>query len=105
MFKERAINTLVTEALADMYATVVKIKPNFDVKALVDADRARITPAEFDRRLRNEGITSEEYGKEKIKAMVFSAIQQQILKPIPFASATEDVVPKISMKKINIVLR
>lgn len=92
MFKERAINTLVTEALADMYATAVKIKPNFDVKALVDADRARITPAEFDRRLRNEGITSEEYGKEKIKAMVFSAIQQQILKPIPFASATEDVV-------------
>lgn len=91
MFKEQAVEQLIMNALADMYTTVEKIKPT-NVDAIVQADIAQFTPVEFNRRLRQEGLSIEDYKSDRLRGLVIRAIESRIIKPIPMASATEDVM-------------
>lgn len=91
MFKEQAVEQLIMNALADMYTTVEKIKPT-NVDAIVQADMAQLTPMEFDRRLRQEGLSIEDYKSDRLRGLILRAIESKIIQPMPMASATEDVM-------------
>jgi parvulin-like peptidyl-prolyl isomerase len=92
MIKERALETLITMSLVDLYAQAKKIKPQVTAQALVESARQQITPVEFERELRRQGLTTDEFGQERLKQVTMQAVAQQIMRPIPPASATEDVL-------------
>ncbi|MFZ5950852.1 MAG: peptidylprolyl isomerase, partial [Candidatus Rifleibacteriota bacterium] len=92
MIKERALESLITISLVDLYAQANNIKPQITAQAIVERDRQQITPVEFDRELRRKGITTDEWGSERLKQLTMQAVAQSIVKPIPPASATEEVL-------------
>lgn len=90
MLRERAVDNLVSMALLDLFARANNIKPQITAQALVESDRQQFSPVEFDRKLRQQGLTPEEYGNEKLRQVVFQSVAQKVLAPVPPASATED---------------
>ncbi|GAB4270902.1 MAG: hypothetical protein Kow0029_08100 [Candidatus Rifleibacteriota bacterium] len=90
MIKERALDTLITMALVQLYAQANNIKPQITAQALIERDKQQITPVEFERELRRKGLTQEEWGVERLKQVTMQAVAQSIIQPVPPASATED---------------
>ncbi|MDD3147871.1 MAG: peptidylprolyl isomerase [Candidatus Riflebacteria bacterium] len=90
MLKERALESLVSMALLDLFARANNIRPQVTAQALVESDRQQITPMEFERKLRQEGLTSEEYGDQRLRQITFQAVAQKVMAPVPPASATEE---------------
>lgn len=90
MLKERALESLVSMALLELFARANNIKPQVTAQALVESDRQQISPMEFERKLRQEGMTSEEYGNQRLRQITFQAVAQKVMAPIPPASATDD---------------
>lgn len=90
MIKERALESLITMSLVDLYAQANNIKPQITAQAIVERDKQQITPVEFERELRRKGLTTDEWGNERLKQITMQAVAQTIVKPVPPASATED---------------
>jgi len=90
MLKERALENLTSMALLDLFARANNIQPGITAQALVESDRQQISPVEFDRRLRQQGMTAEEYGNQKLRQITFQSVAQKVMAPVPPASATED---------------
>ncbi len=92
MIKERALESLITMTLVDLYAQANNIRPQITKEAIVERDRQQITPVEFERELRRKGITTDEWGSDRLKQLTMQNVAQAIVAPIPPASATEDVI-------------
>lgn len=92
MIKERALESLITMTLVDLYAQAKNIKPQITKQAIVERDRQQISPVEFDRELRRKGLTTDEWGSERLRQVTMQAVAQAIVTPISPASATEDVL-------------
>ncbi|HNX75833.1 MAG TPA: peptidylprolyl isomerase [Candidatus Rifleibacterium sp.] len=90
MLKEKALESLVSMALLDLFARAGNIQPAVTAQALVESDRQQISPMEFDRKLRQEGLTAEEYGNQRLRQITFQAVAQKVMAPVPPASATDD---------------
>ncbi len=90
MLKEKALDSLISMALLDLFARASNIKPQVTAQALVESDRQQISPIEFDRKLRQEGLSVEEYGNQRLRQITFQSVAQQVMAPVPPASATED---------------
>jgi parvulin-like peptidyl-prolyl isomerase len=94
MIKERALETLITMSLVDLYAQANSIKPQVTPEAIVANDLQQISPVEFERELRRKGLSVNEYGQERLKQLTMQTVAQAVVQPIPPASATEDVLRK-----------
>jgi len=90
MLKERAVESLISMSLLELYARANNIKPEMTAAAIIEKDRQTISPVEFDRQLRREGLSLDEYGQQRIKQLTYQAVSQQIMQVVPPASATED---------------
>lgn len=90
MIKERALEGLVTMSLVELYAQANNIKPQITAQAIVEKDRQQITPVEFERELKRKGISSAEWGTERLKQITMQSVAQAVIKPVAPASATED---------------
>ena len=92
MLKERALESLISMSLLELYARAHDIKPQLTAQAIVERDRQQISPIEFNRKLRQAGLSVDEYGNERLKQLTFQTVAQQVMAPIPPASATEDFI-------------
>ena len=92
MLKERALDNLITFSLIELYAQANNIKPQITVQAIVEKDRQQLSPVEFERKLRREGLTAKEYGSQRIKQLTYQSVMASLIKPIPLASATDNVI-------------
>lgn len=101
MIKEKALEGLITLTLVDLYAQANNIKPQITKEALVERDRQQITPVEFDRELRRKGVSPDEWGTDRLRQVTMQAVAQNVVKPIPPASATEEVLKEYYEKNKN----
>ncbi|PKL48422.1 MAG: hypothetical protein CVV42_09875 [Candidatus Riflebacteria bacterium HGW-Riflebacteria-2] len=92
MLKERALESLISMSLLELYARANNIKPEITEAAIIEKDRQTISPVEFDRQLRREGLSLDEYGQQRIKQLTYQAVSQQIMQIVPPASATEEFI-------------
>jgi|GEM_PF-306517 len=92
MIKERAIESLISMSLLELYARANNIKPEMTAAAIIERDRQTISPVEFDRQLRREGMSLDEYGQQRLRQLTFQAVSQQIMKVVAPASATEEFI-------------
>lgn len=90
MLKDRALDSLVSMSLLELYARANNIKPQITAQAIVEKDRQQISPVEFDRQLRKDGLSVQEYGEERLKQMTFQTVAAQVMAPVSPASATDD---------------
>lgn len=88
--KERLITQLIDNNLIELYAKVNKIQPLDTEETLVAKDRQRLTPAEFDRQLRQQGLSEKEYGRQRLSQETMMALFRRIVAPIPPEKATPD---------------
>lgn len=90
MIKDQVLDTLITSTLVDLYAQANTLKPQISETALIEAQKQQISPVEFDRKLRREGMTEADFGRESLKKITMQTVAQSVVSPIPTASATED---------------
>lgn len=90
MLKDRALESLISMSLLDLYARANNIRPQVTAQALVDQDRQQISAVEFERKLRRDAITAQEYGEERLRQLTFQTVATKVMAPVPPASATED---------------
>ncbi|MGM0598994.1 MAG: peptidylprolyl isomerase [Candidatus Rifleibacteriota bacterium] len=90
MIKEKALETLITMNLVDLFAQANNIKPQTTAQAIVERDMQQISPTEFQRELRRQGLTPLEWGQKRLKQVTMQAVAQTVVKPVPPASATEN---------------
>lgn len=89
--KEAVIKALVMEQLLSLYAQAYNIKPNTSPQALVELYQKKFKPAEFNRQMHEWGFESiKDFGERLYLEEVKRLVQQQVTKPIPLASATEE---------------
>ncbi len=94
MIKERAVDGLITQSLIQLYAQANNIKPPVTPDAIVQKAKQQISPVEFARNLRKQGLSEKEFGIEKLKEFTVQSVAQNLLKPVPVASATDAVLRK-----------
>ncbi len=92
MLKERALESLISMSLLELYARANNIKPEVTAAAIIERDRQTISPVEFDRQLKREGLSLDEYGQQRVKQLTYQAVSQQIMQVVPPASATEEFI-------------
>ncbi|MBU1107288.1 MAG: peptidylprolyl isomerase, partial [Candidatus Riflebacteria bacterium] len=90
MLKEKALESLISMSLLELYARAHNIKPEITVAAIIEKDRQSISPVEFNRQLQREGLTLDEYGQQRLKQATYQAVSQKIMATVAPASATED---------------
>lgn len=90
MLKERALESLISMSLLELYARSHNIKPEISEAAIVEKDRQSISPIEFDRQLKREGLTLTEYAQQRLKQLTYQSVSQNVMQVVPPASATED---------------
>jgi parvulin-like peptidyl-prolyl isomerase len=89
MIKERALETLITMSLVDLFAQANNIKPQITAQAIIERDMQQISPVEFKRELRRQGLTPLEWGQKRLKQVTMQAVAQSVIRPVPPASATQ----------------
>ncbi|PKL44768.1 MAG: hypothetical protein CVV41_05215 [Candidatus Riflebacteria bacterium HGW-Riflebacteria-1] len=94
MLKERALESLISMSLLELYARSHNIKPEVTAAAIIEKDKEAISPIEFDRQLKREGLSLDEYGQQRLKQMTYQSVSQKIMEVVPPASATEDFLKK-----------
>ena len=94
MLKEKALESLISMALLELYARSHNIKPEVTAAAIVEKDRQTISPVEFDRQLQREGLSIDEYGQQRLKQLTYQSVSQKIMQVVAPASATEDFIKK-----------
>jgi len=101
MLKDRALESLISMSLLDLYARANNIKPQVTAQSLIDQDRQQISAVEFERKLRRDAITAKEYGEERLRQLTFQTVATKVMAPIPPASATEDFLKNYYQENID----
>ncbi|NLI75247.1 MAG: hypothetical protein GX442_02245 [Candidatus Riflebacteria bacterium] len=92
--REGVLEELISQQLIGMYAQINGIKPPVTAQSLVDLDRQKLTPAVFDRKVREAGMTAKEYGDQRLLWETIKQTMQVMARPIPAASATDEFLQK-----------
>ncbi len=101
MLKERALESLISMSLLELFARANNIKPEITAQAIVERDRQQISPVEFERQLRKDGLSVQEYGEARLKDLTFQTVAAKVMAPVPPASATEEYLKNYYQTNIN----
>ncbi|HEY9071415.1 MAG TPA: peptidylprolyl isomerase [Candidatus Ozemobacteraceae bacterium] len=93
--KEGVLEGLITETLIGLYARANNLQPAQTPQSLVDNDRRQFTPSEFNRMLKREGISEQEYTSRRYRQELIRAVQQRVVRPVTtIASLTDEAMKK-----------
>ena len=92
--RESVIEELVTQNLIGLYARAHNIQPPVTAQTLVDLDRKKLTAPVFDRKVREAGMTTKEYGDQRLLWETIKQVLQTLTRPVAAASATDDFLKK-----------
>lgn len=90
--KERLITHQIDNSLIELYAKVHDIRPMESAETLIARERQRLTPAEFERQLRQQGITEQEFGQQRMDQETLMALFRRIAAPIPAEKVTPEFI-------------
>lgn len=90
MIRERSLEQLISLSLIELFAQANQLQPPVTPQMIVEQDRLEISPADFDRRLRRDGITEKDYGMQRLQQLTIQAVAQHVIAPVSVASATEE---------------
>jgi len=103
--KESLISEITAKVLLELYSKANNIKPSFSPQQLLEKDRTQLSPAEFDRRLKREGITANDYANLRYQQETMETLYRNVTQPLAVASVTDEFLKnyyeahKIAFKK------
>jgi parvulin-like peptidyl-prolyl isomerase len=92
--KDNLLEDIISRVLIELHAEAHNLKPKLTTSALVERDRLQITPAEFDRRLKREGVSTNEYGHMRMQQEIIKGVFDSATRPVPVASLTDEALKK-----------
>jgi parvulin-like peptidyl-prolyl isomerase len=92
--KEGLLERLIMQTLLDLYARANNITPGVTGTAIVEQERQAITAAEFDKRLRREGITVGEYARQRVLQETFRKVFSKVTEAKPAETVTDEYLKK-----------
>ena len=107
--KESAINELISTNLLSLYAKANNMLPSVTANDIISREMSGTTPQEFNRKLRQVGLTMEEYGNRRLLQISAATAYQNSAVQVPVASATEEYLKnyyethKVNFKKNSLI--
>lgn len=91
--KDNAVDAILGRALVEMYAQANNVKPQESGMALVEKEKARLGPAEFERTVRREG-TLNDMAARRVAEKTIEMVYQSIVKPLASTTVTDEYLQK-----------
>lgn len=91
--KDNAVDTILGRTLVEMYAHANNIKPQESGMVLVEKEKARLGPVEFERTVRREG-TLNDMAARRVAEKTIEMVYQSIVKPLASTTVTDEFLQK-----------
>ncbi len=92
--RENMIEQLIMKTLIELYGATQNLRSSEKPAVIIDRDRKSLPPGEFDRRLRQEGMTESEYAQRKMEYETMQKVYQSVVKPLASGTPDEAVLKK-----------